>query len=416
MLNDLDHRARQVLVNNDRGNYTVPTAGLYPYQWNWDSAFAALGFSNFDVERAWTEIETLFSGQWPDGMVPHILFHEVNEGYFPGPDIWGGIGPVPSSGITQPPVAISFARRIAIRDSSRAESRLAALYPAMLGWHRWFMRWRLDAHGAVCVTHPWEGGRDNAPDWDRAMAKIPLESAGRYQRRDTAHVAAEMRPKREDYDRYLWLVNQGRELQWNQAQLRDENPFRVADPAMTFICLRAARDLLATGTELGLEIGGLAADVNRLQEGAESLWNESINSFDSRTADDGFNDVGSSAAFLCWYAGIDQREQLKRLRAALKQVPYPIASCDPESQQFEALRYWRGPTWAFMNYLIGIGLEEFALEDEADILREATRSLISRSGFYEYYSPLTGQAAGGGSFAWTATVWLDWAGRYEEDK
>ena len=29
------------LAKNDRGGYTVPTANLYPYQWNWDSVFAA---------------------------------------------------------------------------------------------------------------------------------------------------------------------------------------------------------------------------------------------------------------------------------------------------------------------------------------------------------------------------------------
>ena len=54
----------------------MPTKGLYPYQWNWDSAFAALGFAEFDLARAWAEIETLMSGQWESGMVPHILFHK----------------------------------------------------------------------------------------------------------------------------------------------------------------------------------------------------------------------------------------------------------------------------------------------------------------------------------------------------
>ncbi|MEM7615163.1 MAG: hypothetical protein AAF245_08960, partial [Pseudomonadota bacterium] len=101
----LDTQARAILATNDRGGYTMPTAGLYPYQWNWDSAFAAWGFAQFDVERAWVEVETLFSGQWDNGMVPHILFHKADPGYFPGPDVWGCEGPVPSSGISQPPVA-----------------------------------------------------------------------------------------------------------------------------------------------------------------------------------------------------------------------------------------------------------------------------------------------------------------------
>ena len=96
----LDAQARAILTGNDRGGYTVPTEGLYPYQWNWDSAFAAWGFSTFDVDRAWVELETLFKAQWPSGMVPHIVFWKVDPGYFPGPDVWqGGTDPA-SSGIS----------------------------------------------------------------------------------------------------------------------------------------------------------------------------------------------------------------------------------------------------------------------------------------------------------------------------
>ena len=35
--------AINIIKNNDRGGYTVPTNRLYPYQWNWDSGFTALG-------------------------------------------------------------------------------------------------------------------------------------------------------------------------------------------------------------------------------------------------------------------------------------------------------------------------------------------------------------------------------------
>ena len=104
-----DDTARAILRGNDRttdgGAYTVPTDMLYPFQWNWDSAFAAWGFSTFDTDRAWRELETLFAAQWADGMVPHMVFHDAAPGYFPGPDVWGAGGEVPTSGISQPPVA-----------------------------------------------------------------------------------------------------------------------------------------------------------------------------------------------------------------------------------------------------------------------------------------------------------------------
>ena len=76
--------AKEVLKNNRRSGYTLPTNNkLYPAQWNWDSAFIALGYSYFNMDYAIKELETLLSGQWDDGMIPHILFHDNDESYFP---------------------------------------------------------------------------------------------------------------------------------------------------------------------------------------------------------------------------------------------------------------------------------------------------------------------------------------------
>ena len=45
----LNLRAKQILNENDKGSYTIPNESLYPFQWNWDSAFAAFGFAQFDI-------------------------------------------------------------------------------------------------------------------------------------------------------------------------------------------------------------------------------------------------------------------------------------------------------------------------------------------------------------------------------
>ena len=69
--------AQQVLINNRKRGYTLPTNNkLYPAQWNWDSAFISIGYSYFNIEYAIKELETLLKGQWKDGMIPHILFHK----------------------------------------------------------------------------------------------------------------------------------------------------------------------------------------------------------------------------------------------------------------------------------------------------------------------------------------------------
>ena len=49
--------AKEVLKNNRRSGYTLPTNNkLYPAQWNWDSAFIALGYSYFNMDYAIKEL------------------------------------------------------------------------------------------------------------------------------------------------------------------------------------------------------------------------------------------------------------------------------------------------------------------------------------------------------------------------
>ena len=81
--------AKKILLGNRKKGYTLPTNNkLYPAQWNWDSAFIALGYSYFNIDYALEEIETLLKGQWDDGMVPHILFHDKDTTYFPNHTTW----------------------------------------------------------------------------------------------------------------------------------------------------------------------------------------------------------------------------------------------------------------------------------------------------------------------------------------
>ncbi|RVT83252.1 hypothetical protein DXV76_13460 [Rhodobacteraceae bacterium CCMM004] len=405
----LDARAREILRGNDRGGYTVPTAGLYPYQWNWDSAFAAWGFSTFDVDRAWTELETLFSGQWDTGMVPHILFHQSDPGYFPGPEVWGTHQSPPTSGISQPPVAAILARRIYARDPKAGRGRLAMLYPKLVAWHRWWRTHRC-AHGVAAVTHPWESGRDNCPEWDRGMANVDGSGVGPYTRRDTGHVDASMRPKKEDYDRYIAILQFGRACGWDQETIVREGPFLMADPAMTFILIRAHRDLAWIAGELGedgAEIAGWAAEV---ESALDEIWNPDLGCYDARDLRTGhFSGTLGSGAFLAWLAGVESRSMETRLMRCWDAVRYGIPSNDPEGPHFDPRRYWRGPTWPVVNSLIAMGFAEAGRDADAERLRRETVDLIASGGFFEYFDPVDGTPCGGDHFTWTAAIWLAWA-------
>ena len=406
----LDGKARAILLANSRGCYTVPTAGLYPYQWNWDSAFAACGFASFDMDRAWTELETLLAAQRPSGMVPHIVFHEDDDGYFPGPEAWGTDGGEPaSSGITQPPVVATIARKLLEIDLRTGRHRMGAIYPWLLAWHRWFHEFRCES-GAVAATHPWETGRDNAPDWDTALARIDVSRKQPFTRKDLQHVDKDMRPTDNDYDRYIELVHFGRKVGWDERRIEIESPFRVADPTLTFTLLRANRDLRAIAGHLKKPTSEIDYWIRNLQDGAAILWNpelESYDSFDLRSRS--HSGSLSSASFLCWYAGLDNATMVSKLQQVLRRARYGVPSYSPDGENFEPRRYWRGPVWAIMNMMIGMGLEEFGYDDLAMRIRSDVRTLISSGGFAEYFDPHDGTPAGGQCFTWTAAVWLAWA-------
>ncbi|MDO8884909.1 hypothetical protein, partial [Pseudotabrizicola sp.] len=278
-MTSLTENAIEILRENDRGSYTVPTKGLYPFQWNWDSCLTSLGQRHFDEARAWTEIDTLFAHQWPCGMVPHIVFHKHDDGYFPGPDVWATNRPVPTSGITQPAVAGFALRRLydLASDKAAAETRVRVLLPKVAAWHRWFYATRDPAGtGLVAILHPWEAGRDNSIDWDTPFDRVPTDGISPYTRRDTQHADPAHRPTKEQYDRYLWLVEHFRGLGWDTTKLHDASPFQVVDPGFNAILIRASADLadLAEGlgeTALAAENRAFAA---RGLAAMEGLWSD----------------------------------------------------------------------------------------------------------------------------------------------
>lgn len=413
-MSSLDDQARAIIRGNDRGGYTLPTRGLYPYQWNWDSAFAAWGFATFDNPRAWDELDTLMASQWDTGMVPHIIFHTPDPGYFPGPEIWRTGQTPPTSGITQPPVAATMARLVWEMDPEAGHDRMAALYPKLLAWHRWWHEVRC-THGPAAITHPWESGRDNCPDWDIGMAGVNGADAGPYERRDTGHVDPEMRPTKEDYDRYITMVNFGRNAGWDQAQVVADGPFLMADPGITFMLLRADEDLAVMGRALGHDVTELEGWAKALRDALPLIWNEDLGGYDARDLRTGqFAGVLGSGAFLAYLADAGNPTLDAQLMRVWDSVSYGIPSADPEADIFNPRKYWRGPTWPVLNALLAVGLRDSGRTDLAERLRAETESLIRQHGFYEYFDPNDATPCGGADFTWTAAIWLTWAGHSAE--
>lgn len=416
---ETDRAAKAILRANDRGEYTVPNGRVYPFQWNWDSAFVALGFDAFDRDRAWAEVETLFRAQWDDGFVPHIVFWQEDDGYFPGPQVWATGKAPPTSGITQPPVAATVVRRlwesaVAAGAAATFRARAERLFEQLLAWHRWFAEVRdPERRGVVVAMHPWETGRDNSPEWDAPGEPIDVSNVGEYTRRDTGHLDAKMRPTKIEYDRYLALVQFGRAAGWDHARIARENPFRVADIGMSMILLRANRDLRALAGLLGRDPDEIAGWIARSEAGIGWLWDEERGTWCSRDLLTGrHSGYVTSASFLSFYAGLREPARdaamLAHFDRIAGRVRYMTPSLDPEDPGFQMIRYWRGPVWAVVNWMIGEGLQEAGHAARAERVRSDTLALIGGTGFYEAFSPLDGSGSGGDDFSWTAAIELAW--------
>ena len=423
-MSNLDDQAIAVLKKNDRGGYTVPTDKLYPYQWNWDSAFVALGFYTFDKARAWQELELLLEGQWDNGMIPSIIFRSDDPDYFPGPSVWqtqSQRNPAPniaSTGISQPPVLASVVLKMVQHGDKSEKQKATVLFNSILKSHRWFQTERLSpASNCVATVHPWETGRDNCPDWELGLNTMEVDPGlESYVRKDTRHANPEQRPTKEQYDRYLSIVKYGRERGWDQKALTANGPFAMADPGIHFILLRANRDLLKLAelignTESVAEIEGF---IEHGLAASDYFWNDSLQAYTARNIANGeFSNGFSSASALCAYAGAGTEEQrnktIEHMIRISEKVQYMLPSWDPDANQFDAQRYWCGPVWPQMNFMIAMGLEEQGHAAMATAIRDDLSRLIQKSGFYECFNPVTGDGVLGTDFSWTAALWLAWA-------
>ena len=420
----LIEEACSILRLNDRGGYTVPTERLYPYQWNWDSAICALGWHHFDKARAWNEIRMLLKGQWANGMLPHIIFHQDSPDYFPNADVWNvpetcfqeGVEHPQTSGISQPPVLATCVRKLWEADKEPAiESReLKHICINILNWHRWYWSARDPENiGMVSILHPWESGMDNSPAWDKSLVSVPSTQNSSYKRQDITLIDANQRPLKKEYDRYLYLVEKLRDEKYDSTNIFQDFPFRVIDVGLNSILHRANLDLLALFDQFGMlsESLELKKRIELTCKAFDKLWDEQHEHYYNRDEISGeLIRIPTSACFLPLFGQLASDKQAQKMISTLeewmKQEFLLVPSTSPFDPNYESQRYWRGPIWPHVNWMICEGLKNYDRHDLSQKIRLQTLELISKLGFHEYYHPLGESGLGGESFSWTAAVYL----------
>ena len=430
--------ATDVLRRNGVKSWTKPAPSLYPHQWSWDSAFIALGLAHVDNRRATDELETLFTGQWSTGKVPHIVFNPEAppKSYFPDAERWNSSAlseDAPSgprtSGLCQPPVHAIAVRRIwqtaRGKDKervARARAFLSGNYRRLFSWHCYLATARdPEGSGLVTIYHPWESGTDNSPRWDAALERISVGEVPDYTRYDLEHVAdPSHRPTNSEYDRFLWLLELLKRVRYDEADIYERHPFLVKDVLFSAILVAANEALL----EISEVIEAPREDrefiegwIERGRAGLEEQWDPHLGlCLDHDVLAGEPLRVRTVGGFAPLISGGLERSRLRDLLGTLDsqafcgnpRLRYPLPpSTSPEEPGFHPRSYWRGPVWPVANWLLWWSLLRAGESEKAQRIRRETLEELSEGGFAEYFEPFTGEALGSREQSWTAAVALD---------
>jgi len=421
--NSMVDQAITVLRGNDTGVFIKPGPHQYPHQWNWDSALIALGLSHFDLPRAQLEIRSLLSGQWQDGMLPHVVYHGVPSDYFPHAGFWQiesypQSADVQTSGITQPPLLTTVVRQMDLR--YHLQEFVQEVFPSLLRWHRWLHTDRdADGSGQACILHPWESGTDDSPRWLKVMAAIQPESLPEFKRGDTRYVPAIERPHREDYERFIYLVDIFRRLHYEPEELLAHSPFLVQDILFNSILSRADEDLRDLAVSIGQPTDEIDIWIHRTQQNFNPrFWDEDAGlyfDYDVNTREP--IRVNTASTFLPLFAELPSQEQARRLvndhllneqeYAPDGEVRHWVTTTARTEPAWEPRRYWRGPVWIIMNWFLIEGLRRYGYDDVAGRIRDDTLGLIEAGGFREYYDVRDGSGCGSTDFSWSAALAIE---------
>jgi Mannosylglycerate hydrolase MGH1-like glycoside hydrolase domain len=353
--------------------YTCPSPRRYPWQWYWDSCFAAIAWRRIEPARARAELASLLAVQRDDGFIGHTIFWDV--------PLHGSrrftynvlSHDAPTTATIQPPL-LAWAWRIAVGDPAEQAA-------AFTRHHEWLAANRdLEGDGLLWILAPDESGLDASPQFDPIWGK-----------------RGDGRPG------YLLLVRSNRRRRFD---------LRAIAAAGGPVCCEVLTNVLYNLSRLALGQPSLTAAL------IERCYDERRGLFLPRSRPVPRGPVPATVAALTPLAlpdlpeAIGRRlveEHLLRESRFWTDVPPPSVSLEEPSfsvvdrGRFGLLRlYWRGPTWINTAWLCWLGLVRLGYAEQAAGLERRIGAAVAAAGLREYYHPSTGAGMGATDFAWSS--------------
>jgi hypothetical protein len=354
--------------------YTAPSPGRYPWQWYWDSCFAAIVWRRIDPARARRELESLLAAATPEGFIGHTIF-------------WG-----------QP---VDRVRQLFYNVQRRNDFMTRTIQPPLLAW-----AWKiavgdprgvegierhqdrverdrdLDDDGLIWILQPDESGLDASPKFDSAWGWRADGLPG-----------------------FPLLVRRNRRLHFD---------IRAVEAAGRPVVCGAATNVLHGLSRLALGRPSITPKlVERLYDERTGLFHQRV-----RHARRERRHRIVTWAALSPLALPDLPEEIGRRLVEehlldpekfwLPVPPPSVSAAEPSfsvRDRFIGLRrYWRGPTWINAAWLLWLGLVRLGYDDAAAEMAERLARAVARAGLREYYDPYTGGGMGAVNFSWSSLV------------
>jgi Mannosylglycerate hydrolase MGH1-like glycoside hydrolase domain len=352
--------------------YTQPSPGRYPWQWFWDSCFAAIVWRRILPDRARAELESLLSAQRPDGFIGHTIFWDRPVSWTRLPFYNVASRDAFQTETIQPPL-LAWSWRIAVGDP--AEEPRIGRQMDWLAAHR-----DLEGDGLLWIVQPDESGLDASPKFDPVWGRGSNGRIG-----------------------FPLLVHRNRR--------RGFDAKRIAADGGPVLC----EVLVNTMWSLSLQASGRPSATPAL---VDRLWDERLGLFLDEVEPGGARPAVRTWAALAPLALPDLPEEIGRRLVEqhlldpgefLTPVAPPSVATDEPSYEpgggnGPIRRYWRGPTWVNSAWMVWIGLRRLGYEQEANRLAAGLIGAVEREGLREYYHPRDGTGLGARDFAWSALI------------
>jgi hypothetical protein len=355
-----------------RFSYTEPSPGRYPWQWYWDSCFAAIVWRRFEPARARAELESLLEAQRPNGFLGHTIFWRQRVSLIRS--LFYNVASRDSlqTETIQPPL-LAWAWRIAVGDPA-AEPRIAA-HMDWLAANR-----DLEGDGLLWIVQPDESGLDASPKFEPVWG-----------RRSNGRVG------------FPLLVRHNRKLGFDARRIRERG-----GPVL-------CETLVNTMWSLSLQAMGRPSATPAL---IERLWDEERGLFVDEAQPGAIRPGPVTWASLAPLALPDLPEEIGRRLIEehlldAEEFLTPVAppsvaasepSYEPDGGRSPIRRYWRGPTWVNSAWMVWLGMRRLGYLEQAQKLADGVVAAAAREGLREYYDPRTGAGQGAKDFAWSALV------------